>query len=85
MLEGTDSCFAPVLDLNEVDHHPHLEARQTFVEVDGLVQPAPAPRFSRTPGAIARHPPALGEGADEALSDWDVDADAVKMWRATNS
>jgi alpha-methylacyl-CoA racemase len=48
LLEGTDACFAPVLDLDEAPRHPHNQARRTFVEVDGVVQPAPAPRFSRT-------------------------------------
>lgn len=48
LLEGTDCCFAPVLTIEEAPHHPHLKARQTFVEIDGVVQPAPAPRFSRS-------------------------------------
>lgn len=52
LLEGTDACFAPVLTLAEAPAHPHLAARGAFVEVDGVVQPAPAPRFSRTPAAI---------------------------------
>jgi alpha-methylacyl-CoA racemase len=51
-LEGTDACFAPVLSLAEAARHPHPKARETFVTIDGVVQPAPAPRFSRTPGAI---------------------------------
>ena len=51
-MDGTDVCFAPVLDLDEAPKHPHNAARQTFVDVDGVVQPAPAPRFSATPGAI---------------------------------
>ena len=52
LLEGTDACFAPVLDLPEAIAHPHMTARATYVEADGRVQAAPAPRFSRTPGAI---------------------------------
>lgn len=52
LLEGTDACFARVLSLDEAIAHPHMVARQTYVDVDGLVQAAPAPRFSRTPGAI---------------------------------
>jgi alpha-methylacyl-CoA racemase len=51
LLEGTDTCFAPVLDLDEAPHHPHNLARGTFATVDGITQPAPAPRFSRTPAA----------------------------------
>jgi alpha-methylacyl-CoA racemase len=48
LLEGTDVCFAPVLNLEEAPHHPHNQARKTFIEIDGVIQPAPAPRFSRT-------------------------------------
>jgi len=50
LMEGTDVCFAPVLTMDEAPLHPHNQARGTFVEVDGVVQPAPSPRFSRTPG-----------------------------------
>ena len=53
LLEGSDACFAPVLPLSEAMQHPHQRARRTFVEVEGVVHPAPAPRFSRTPSAIA--------------------------------
>ncbi len=69
-MEGTDICFAPVLDLDEAPRHPHNAARETFVEVGGVVQPAPAPRFSRTPGKIQGPPPAVGAHTREALSDW---------------
>ncbi|HUN32149.1 MAG TPA: CaiB/BaiF CoA-transferase family protein [Trebonia sp.] len=61
LLEGTDTCFAPVLTLGEAPHHPHNRARATFVEVDGIMQPAPAPRFSRTPLSPAQ---AAGAGRD---------------------
>ena len=61
ILEGTDACFAPVLSLADAPLHPHNQARSTFVEVDDVVQPAPAPRFGRTPGAISGKPPANGE------------------------
>jgi alpha-methylacyl-CoA racemase len=54
LLEGTDTCFAPVLTLAEAPRHPHNLARGTFIEVDGVVQPAPAPRFSRTPAGAPR-------------------------------
>jgi len=54
LLEGSDACFAPVLDWDEAPQHPHNRARQTFVAVDGVVQPAPAPRFSRTPAEPPR-------------------------------
>ncbi len=60
ILEGTDVCFAPVLSMTEAPGHPHNSARDTFVEVDGITQPGPAPRFSRTPGAIQGPVPARG-------------------------
>jgi alpha-methylacyl-CoA racemase len=67
---GRDACFAPVLDLAEVDAHPHSSARQAYVEVGGVVQPAPAPRFSVTPGRVRLPPPRPGEHTDEVLSEW---------------
>ena len=70
LLEGTDACFAPVLNFDEAPRHPHLVARGTFVDAYGLTQPAPAPRFSRTPGAIQGPPPAVGEGGAELLDHW---------------
>jgi alpha-methylacyl-CoA racemase len=60
IMEGTDVCFAPVLSIFEAPDHPHNKARQTFVEIDGVVQPAPAPRFSRTQPEISRSQPAPG-------------------------
>ncbi|SFP72316.1 CaiB/BaiF CoA transferase family protein [Amycolatopsis rubida] len=75
LAEGQDVCLAPVLSMAEAPRHPHLRARGTFVEVDGVVQPAPAPRFSRTPGAIQRPPAAPGEHAAEALADWGFSAE----------
>jgi alpha-methylacyl-CoA racemase len=68
ILEGTDACFAPVLSLSEAPGHPHNRARNTFVTVDGVMQPAPAPRFSGTPGAISGRPPANGEHTLAVLS-----------------
>ncbi|MGH9058439.1 MAG: CaiB/BaiF CoA transferase family protein, partial [Acidimicrobiales bacterium] len=56
LLEGTDACFAPVLGMDEAPTHPHLAARETFIDVEGVTQPAPAPRFSRTPATVARPP-----------------------------
>src|ERR1700694_2249588 len=70
IMGGTDVCFAPVLDLDEAPKHPHNVARGTFVEVAGVVQPAPAPRFSVTPGAIQGPPPTVGAHDREALLDW---------------
>ncbi len=68
LLEGTDACVAPVLSLAEAPLHRHLQARGTFVEVDGVSQPAPAPRFSRTPSAI--QPSAVGRDVTAILADW---------------
>ncbi|MDR3511314.1 MAG: CaiB/BaiF CoA-transferase family protein [Caulobacteraceae bacterium] len=70
IMGGTDVCFAPILTLAEAPSHPHNVARQTFVELDGVVQPAPAPRFSATPGAIQAPPPGIGAHNDSALADW---------------
>ena len=70
LLEGSDVCFAPVLDMGEAPEHPHNRERQTFVEVEGVVQPAPAPRFSRTPSRIQRPPAKPGEHTRDALKDW---------------
>ncbi|MDZ4375981.1 MAG: CaiB/BaiF CoA-transferase family protein [Phenylobacterium sp.] len=81
LMGGTDVCFAPILDLDEAPKHPHNVARQTFVEVAGVMQPAPAPRFSATPGAIQGPPPAIGAHDQEALSDWgfsEADIGALK-------
>jgi alpha-methylacyl-CoA racemase len=70
ILEGTDACFAPVLGLDECATHPHNLARGVFVTVEGIVNPAPAPRFSRTPGRLGRPPPAAGADTLAALADW---------------
>ena len=70
IMEGTDVCFAPVLSMAEAPNHAHNKARETFVEVEGIVQPAPAPRFSKTPGAVQRPPAASGEHRAEILADW---------------
>lgn len=72
IMEGSDICFAPVLSLDEAPAHPHMTARQTFVAPDGVTQPAPAPRFSRTPGEIRRKPPQRGDGGTAALQDWGI-------------
>ena len=70
IMDATDVCFAPVLSLDEAPRHKHNTARQTFVELDGVVQPAPAPRFSKTPGRIAGPPPAIGAHDRQAPADW---------------
>ncbi|MFR9757508.1 CaiB/BaiF CoA transferase family protein [Streptomyces sp. TR06-5] len=72
VFDGSDACVAPVLSLAEAPRHPHLAARGTFLELDGRTQPAPAPRFSATPGAV-RTPPALpGAHTAEVARDWEL-------------
>jgi len=80
LLDGTDACFAPVLTMDEARSHPHLVARATIVEDHGVPQPAPAPRFSRTPGAIRRPPAWPGQHTDEVLAEWGFsDAERAKL------
>jgi len=80
--EGSDACFAPVLTFSEARSHPHNIARRSYVEVNGIPQPAPAPRFSRTPGAVSRKPPERGEGGRAALADWGFGEGEVKKLTA---
>jgi alpha-methylacyl-CoA racemase len=68
--EGSDACFAPVLTFTESRHDAHRLARGGTIEIDGIAQPAPAPRFARTPGAARRPPPERGAGGHSALQDW---------------
>jgi alpha-methylacyl-CoA racemase len=85
VLEQTDACFAPVLTMPEAAAHPHMKARNTIVEEYGLPQPAPAPRFSRTPGAIARPPAWPGQHTDEVLADWGFSSDRIAKLRETGA
>ncbi len=78
---GTDACVAPVLGLAEAPEHPHNKARGTFVEVGGVLQPGPAPRFSRTPSSVRRPPPHPGQWGDEALTAWGVPAEEIAALR----
>ncbi len=77
IMEGTDVCFAPVLDLQEAPQHPHNQSRETFVEFEGVCQPAPAPRFSRTPSAIQSSAALAGEHSEEVLNDWGFSAQEI--------
>jgi alpha-methylacyl-CoA racemase len=85
LLEATDVCFAPVLSLTEAPKHPHNVERGTFVERDGVVQPAPAPRFDRTPGGIQRPPAHAGQHTDEVLAEWGFEPAAVAKLRETGA
>jgi alpha-methylacyl-CoA racemase len=82
IFEGTDACVAPVLNLDEAVAHPHNQARGTFTEVGGIVQPGPAPRFSRTPGGISGPPVPAGTHTEAALTDWGFSADEIGKLRA---
>ncbi len=81
LLEGTDTCFAPVLRMSEAPSHPHNVARGTFVEVAGVSQAAPAPRFDRTPGSIDSPPPHAGQHTDEVLAAAGFDAARIASLR----
>ena len=82
LMEGSDVCFAPVLSMAEAARHPHNRARETLVERSGVVQPAPAPRFSRTPAAIQRDPVAPGADTDALLAEAGYAAAEVDALRA---
>ncbi len=81
LMEGTDVCFAPVLSLAEAPQHPHNLHRGTFIERDGVVQPAPAPRFSGTPVEVQRPPSHAGQHTDDVLTDWGISVDQVEKLR----
>jgi len=86
LLEGTDACFAPVLTTDEAPEHPHNKLRGTYVEIDGIVQPAPAPRFSRTVADLPIPPqhPAGAKDADAILADW-LDPAEIAAFRAAGT
>ena len=81
LMEGSDVCFAPVMSMGEAPQHPHNVHRGTFVDVAGITQPGPAPRFSRTPGEIRRPPAHAGQHTDEVLTGAGVDADRLAKLR----
>ena len=83
LLEARDACFAPVLTMSEAAEHPHIKARDTVVEFDGVLQPAPAPRFSRTPPELRRAAAKPGEHTDSALADWGFTPDELRALHET--
>jgi alpha-methylacyl-CoA racemase len=85
IMEGSDVCYAPVLSIAEAPEHPHNKARGTFVELNGVTQAAPAPRFSRTPGEIARPAAHPGQHTDEVLTEWGFAADEIAKLRDTGA
>jgi alpha-methylacyl-CoA racemase len=85
LLEGSDACFAPVLSIGEAAAHPHVRARGTLVEVGGVLQPAPAPRFSRTQPALPNAPSHAAQDTDAALRAWGVSAERIAALRASRA
>ena len=85
IMEGTDVCFAPVLSFKEAIQHPHNTARNAFVDVEGVMQPAPAPRFSRTSPETPESAPEPGEHTESALLDWGLNEDEIKALRAAEA
>jgi len=83
LLEGTDVCFSPVLSFAEAAVHPHLKARETLIDIEGVVQPAPAPRFARTPSERPRPPEAAlqGDALHDLLDRW-LPAAQSAAWRS---
>ena len=81
LLEGTDCCFAPVLTMSEAVAHPHNVHRRTFVEVGGMAQPAPAPRFGRTPAPVPEPAAPAGQHTDQVLLEWGLPAGRVAELR----
>jgi alpha-methylacyl-CoA racemase len=84
-LQGVDACVAPVLDLDEAPRHPHHQARRTFLELGGVVQPAPAPRFSRTEAVVQGPPPEPGADTEAVLSDWGFSLERIAALRASGA
>jgi alpha-methylacyl-CoA racemase len=78
IFEGTDGCGAPVLSPWEAHEHPHNKERGTFVDVEGVIQPGPAPRFDKTPSAVTRPPSRPGADTESALADWGVPGERIE-------
>jgi alpha-methylacyl-CoA racemase len=85
LLQGTDACFAPVLDMDECVRHPHNVSRNVYIDVDGVTNPAPAPRFSRTPSAIRKGPSVPGGDTDAALLDWQFSQGEIAALKASGA
>ena len=81
ILEGTDVCYAPVLDMDEAPDHPHNQARGNFIDVAGVKQPAPAPRFSRTPPEISMPPARAGQHSGDILRDWGLSENMIQAYQ----
>lgn len=82
IMEGSDVCFAPVLSIFEAPEHPHSKARNAFIEIDGVVQPAPAPRFSRTVPEVSHASPKPGQDSAAVLTDCGFSAEEIARLQA---
>jgi alpha-methylacyl-CoA racemase len=85
VFDGTDACVAPVLSPWEAHTHPHNVARSTYIEVDGAIQPGPAPRFSRTPSVVSKPPSPPGADTVSGLVEWGVAEDVVSKLRQSGA
>ena len=85
IMEGTDVCFAPIMGMREAAGHPHNQARKTFSEVDGVLQPSPAPRFSVTPPTIAHGPVGIGANTNEILQTLGLSDEQIRTMSGINS
>jgi alpha-methylacyl-CoA racemase len=79
IMEGTDICFAPVLSIKEAARHPHNRHRKTFIDIDGVIQPGPVPRYSRTRPELQGPPPEPGADTDAVLADFGFSAAEVHV------
>src|SRR6185436_14995266 len=85
LLEGSDACFAPVLSMSESAEHPQVQARNGLIELDGVLQPAPAPRFSRTQPETPAPPSQPGADTDVALARWGMNAERIAALHAAGA
>jgi alpha-methylacyl-CoA racemase len=85
IMEGTDVCFAPVLTMSQAAAHPHNVERKTFIEINGVTQPAPAPRFSRTTTQVLTPPAHPGQHTREILTDWGIPQDRIEQLIASGA
>jgi alpha-methylacyl-CoA racemase len=85
VFDGLDACVTPVLSMDEAIAHPHMQSRAVFQEVDGVVQPAPAPRFGRTPATTRRGAPAPGADTDEVLAELGLNPEEIEALKTAGS
>jgi len=85
IMEGSDVCFAPVLSMSEAPEHPHNKQRKTFIENEGVLQPAPAPRFSRTAPEIKGSPPTPGQDTESVLADFGFSGREIESLKSSEA